>query len=205
MRRVAAGLSALTAWAALALQFGLTARLMAGAGLAAMIWRYLGFFTILTNLGVAIVASAMVLNAAWAGPRVRLATAASIAFVGIVYSVALRATWSPTGWQAVADHALHDATPVLFLIAWALSDHGGLKWRDALWAMAPPAAYCAYALVRGAADGWYAYWFLDLSKLSALQMTGSIAALLAAFVVVAAVLIAADRWLGRREAPHTGA
>jgi hypothetical protein len=198
MRRLAAGLAALTAWVALGLQFSLTAKLMAGDGLSAAIWRYLGFFTILTNLGVAIVASCMVLKPAWAGARVRLATAASIAFVGVVYSVKLRATWSPTGWQAVADHALHDATPVLFLIVWALAEHGALKWRDALWAMAPPAAYCGYALIRGAADGWYAYWFLDPGKLSVVQMAGSIVLLLAAFLAIATTLIAADRWLARR-------
>ena len=81
-----------------------------------------------------------------------MGTAVAIALVGLVYSLALRAVWNPTGWQAVADHALHDATPPLFLLAWALSSHGELAWRDALHAILPPFAYCLYAFVRGAAD-----------------------------------------------------
>jgi hypothetical protein len=193
-------LTAVVATAALALQFYLLFKLMSPASLGAIVWRYLGFFTILTNIGVGLVSAGMVLRPAGAvaGARVRLATAASIAFVGIVYSVALRATWSPSGWQAISDHALHDATPVLFLIAWALAEHGALKWRDALWAMAWPAAYCVYALIRGAADGWYAYWFLDPRRLGPGQMAVSIVALMAGFLAIAAVVIALDRWLGRR-------
>ena len=200
--QVAAAAAALTAWAALALQFVLTVRLMTlqGASLAAAVWRLAGYFTLLTNLGVAIVASMMALAPAGrsVGPRTKLATAASIAFVGLVYSVALRAHWSPTGWQAVGDHALHDATPLLFLLAWLLAGHGQLKWRDAGWALVPPGLYCAYALIRGAVDGWYAYWFLDPAKLGLAKLSLSIAALLAALLVVAVMLVAVDKWLARR-------
>lgn len=200
--RVAAALSALTAWLGLALQFGLTLRLMTAehAGVAAALWRFVGYFTILTNLGVAVVASVMALAPAarLAGPRVRLVTAASIAFVGIVFSVALRSTWSPTGWQAVANHALHDASPLLFLLAWGLAAHGALKWRDSLWALVPPGAYCVYALVRGAADGWYAYWFLNPRAMPLPTLAGSIAVLTAAVFAIALALTAVDRWLGRR-------
>jgi hypothetical protein len=198
LKTAAALLAALAAWSMLGLQLALTLQNMAAAGLAAGLWRYLGFFTILTNLGVAVVASAMVVKPSLAGPRVRLATAASILFVAVVYSLALRNVWHPTGWQAVADHGLHDATPLLFLVAWLLADHGALKWRDALWAMAPPLAYCLYAFARGAADGWYAYWFLDPHALSPLKLAGCIAVLSAAVLIIAFALTAVDRRLGRR-------
>ncbi|HEY5288554.1 MAG TPA: Pr6Pr family membrane protein [Caulobacteraceae bacterium] len=200
--RGAAALTALVAWGGLALQFALTFQTMTseGASPGAALWRYLGYFTILTNLGVAIIASMMTLapGAPVAGPRARLMTAASIAFVGIVFSVALRSTWSPTGWQAVANHALHDATPLLFLLSWALAGHGLLKWRDAGWALVPPGLYCAYALIRGTVDGWYAYWFLDPAKLGLAKLSLSIAALLAALLIVAVMLVAVDKWLARR-------
>ena len=198
-------LTALVAWAALVLQLGLIVERMTaeGATAAQAVWRFLGFFTILTNAAVAVVASAMAVrpDGGLAGPRVRLATAAAILFVGIVYSVALRAIWQPTGWQAVADHALHDATPPLFLLTWLFAGHGALRWSDAFRAVFGPLAYCLYALARGALDGWYAYWFLNPAALGTARLAANMALLLAAFLIIALGLIALDRWLARRIVP----
>ncbi|MDH4986485.1 Pr6Pr family membrane protein [Aminobacter anthyllidis] len=200
-RRSLAFITAIAAWAALGLQLGLLIDQMtsAGASVVEAVWRFFGYFTIIMNLMAAVVASALVLNPTGrlAGPRSRLVTAAAIVFGGLVYSVALRAIWQPTGWQAVADHALHDATPVLFFLTWLAWDHGGLRWRDALWAVVPPLGYCAYAFARGAADGWYAYWFLNPEALNLKQLSASIVLLTAAFLIIAVTLIAIDRVLAR--------
>lgn len=202
MQRGLASITAIVAWAALALQLGLLIGEMTGGGasVAEAVWRFFGFFTIIMNLMVAVVASAMSLRpaSALAAPKSRLVTAAAIVFGGLVYSVALRSVWQPAGWQAVADHALHDATPVLFFLSWLAWEHGGLRWRDALWAAAPPLAYCVYAFARGAADGWYAYWFLNPEALNATQLSASIVLLTAAFIIVAITLIAIDHLLARR-------
>ncbi len=180
-------------WLALLLQLYLIIGKMTseGATTLAAIWRFFGFFTILSNIAVAVVASLMVVKTVSA--RTRLCAVSAIAFVGIVYSVALRATWQPEGWQAVADHLLHDATPILFVVAWLSSDHGTLRWRDAGWAIVAPVAYCIYALARGANDSWYAYWFLDPTKLDAPRMIGSIAALSVSFIILALAFIAIDK------------
>lgn len=208
LRRGIAIITAIAAWASLGLQFVLLVAQMTsnGTSLIEAVWRFFGFFTIIMNLMAAVVASAMVTNPTshLAGPRSRLVTAAAIVFGGLVYSVALRAIWQPTGWQAVADHGLHDVTPLLFFLTWLVWDHGGLRWRDALWAAVPPLAYCTYAFVRGAADGWYAYWFLNPETLSLPQLATSIALLTAAFIVVAITLVAIDRLLaGRRGVART--
>jgi hypothetical protein len=76
--------------------------------------------------------------------------------------------------------------------------HGELKWRDVKWALAGPALYLAYALARGAVDGWYAYWFLDPSSQGLDELGLSIIGVLAVFAVVAASAIAADRRLPAR-------
>ncbi len=188
-------ITAVVAWAALALQLDLIIGKMTseGATVLAAIWRFFGFFTILSNIAVGLVATAMVFKKPSA--TTRLATVSAIAFVGIVYSVALRATWQPTGWQAVADHMLHDATPMLFVVAWLCSEHGTLHWRDATWAIVAPVTYCIYALIRGAGDGWYAYWFLDPTQLDGVRMVGSIAALSVSFIILALVFIAIDKKL----------
>ena len=50
------------------------------------------------------------------------------------------------------------------MIVWILAPNGSLGRRDFAWALVPPVLYAAYAMVRGAMDGWYAYWFLDPSQ-----------------------------------------
>ena len=181
--RSLAAIAALVGWAGLILQLAL---IVGNLGPALGVWRFVGFFTILTNIGAAAVATA-------------------IALVGITCSVALRALWHPTGLQKVADIALHDATPLLFMAMWALSPHPGLKWREIGWALLPPALYAAYALARGAIDGWYAYWFLNPAEQSTGELLASVAVMLAGVAVVAAVLVALDRWLGSRRPQQSDA
>ena len=194
IERTLAGLAAIIGWAGLALQFWLVVRAM---GLADGAWRFLAFFTILANIGTAAVATAVAIRgaSAWDRPRTRFVAATSIALVGLVYSLWLRNSWNPEGLQKLADHALHDAVPVLFLGAWVAGLHEQLKWRDILWAMVPPALYCLYALARGAADGFYAYWFLNPSIQTPGEMVSSVLVLLAAVAAIAAVLNTIDHWI----------
>lgn len=195
--RVIALAAAFTALAGLGIQLGLLIQTMAHPG--AALWRFLGYFTIIANLLAAIVANAMAFRpqSALASPRARLAALVAIVIVGIVYSVALRRLWNPQGWQAVADHLLHDMSPPLFALLWLVAKHGTLGWRDAPWALALPAAYCSYALARGAMEGWYAYWFLDAGALAPVQLLVNILVLLCGFAAVAVLAIAVDRRLGR--------
>lgn len=192
-------MTALVGWVALALQLGIIVVKMAeiGQGWGAALWRFLGFFTVLTNLFVAVVATAIALCPAGrlAHPRPRLMAVVSIVLVGIIYALLLRNVWHPTGWQAVADHMLHEAVPLLFLATWVLAGHGQVKFADALWAMAPPVLYLAYALARGEADGWYAYWFLDPAKLGDVRMAQNAVVLAVVFFLTALIFVAADRAL----------
>ena len=195
--RSLAVLAALAGWVGLAVQLWILLRNM---GLGAGLWRFLGFFTILTNLGAAIVATAVAAGSiqGLAGARSRLIAATSSLVVGIVYSVALRALWNPQGLQKLADFALHDAVPLIWAFLWIAAPHDRLPWRAIGWAILPPALYAVYALVRGAIDGWYAYWFLDPSRQSWGELMVSIAVMSAGFAVLAAVLVGIDRVLGRR-------
>ena len=194
-----AGLAALAAFTALVLQAVLIVQTMreGGASTGAALWRFFGYFTILTNIVVMVVAGAMAVGGRLASARVKLCAFTAIVAVGLVYSLALRAMWNPTGWQAVADHALHDASPLLFVAAWLTGAHGGLVWRDIAAALVFPFAYFVYAIARGLADGWYAYWFLDPTELGWGGMAASIVVLLCVFALVAAMGVALDRQLGR--------
>jgi hypothetical protein len=195
--RIAGAVTAVVAWAAAALQLWL---IVDKIGLGPGLWRFLGFFTLLTNIGVATVATGVALG--WpriGGPRARLLAATSIVMVGLTYSIALRSIWNPTGLQKLTDFALHDLTPLMFMAVWILAPNGSLGRRDFAWALVPPALYAAYAMVRGAMDGWYAYWFLDPGQQAPLELVASIAILIGGFAVIAALLLLLDRWLGRIE------
>jgi hypothetical protein len=194
-----ATIAALIGWAGLALQLWI---MLANMGLVPALWRFFGFFTILTNLGAAIVATAVALGSdgPLAGSRARLMAATSILMVAVVYSVALRALWNPTGLQKAADVALHDAAPLTWLVLWLIAPHSRLGWKEIGWALLPPVAYVGYAMIRGALDGWYAYWFMNPAAQTPAAFAICIAILLGGFGIAAALLVAADRTIGRRAA-----
>ena len=199
--RIIAAIAALSGWAGLVLQLWL---LISAMGFVNGLWRFVGFFTILTNILAAVVATAVALGGdkGLSGARARLMAATSILMVGLVYSLALRALWSPTGLQKVADVLLHDATPLVWLALWLFAPHPRLAWREIGWALVLPTFYVVYAIGRGMMDGWYAYWFLNPAAQSPVELLVSISVLLCAFVLMAAALIWVDRRLanGARKA-----
>ena len=191
--RMIAAVAAAIGGVGLALQLALIVRSL---GISDGLWRFVGFFTILTNLGAAAVATAIATGVAsgLAGPRARLMAATSILAVGIGYSVALRSLWNPTGLQKVADVALHDLAPLVWLALWLSGPHFRYRWREVRWAVLPPLLYFVYALARGAIDGWYAYWFLNPAEQTPAELATSIAVIMAGLSIIAALLIGFARW-----------
>ena len=185
MTILVAACGALLGWAALALQLVLTLTTFGGPALEG-IWRYLGYFTVIANLFAAAVLTLAVLYR----PRPRLEYTATTAMilVGVVYSLLLRESWDPRGWQKIADVALHDVLPLMVAAFWLLRPHGELRWRDVWLCVILPLGYCAYALARGAADGWYPYPFMDVARFGAGVVAINCAVIGGAFVVMASLL-----------------
>lgn len=197
LTRVIAAIAAAVGWGALLVQYWIVLQqddFLPG------LWRFLGYFTILTNLFAATVATATAVALGsrnnLSSARARLMAATSILMVGVVYSIALRSVWSPAGLQKLADVGLHDAAPLLWLALWLLAPHPRLEWREIWWALLLPSAYVVYALARGAVDGWYAYWFLNPAGQSVGELAVSICILVCGFAFMAAGLVAVDRRLG---------
>jgi hypothetical protein len=180
-----AACGALLGWAALALQLVLTLTTIGGTALHG-IWRYLGYFTVIANLFASIVLTLAVLDRR--KPRLEFAAATAMILVGVVYTLLLRESWDPRGWQKIADIALHDAMPVVVALFWLLRPHGGLRWRDVWLCVILPLGYFGYALARGAADGWYPYAFMDVAQFGVGVVAINCAIMGAAFVVMAALL-----------------
>ena len=198
--RAFAAISALIGWGALILQLYLLLRLTVadGRGVIVGIVNYLGFFTILTNILVALALSVPLvvpnssLGRFFSRPGVITAVAAAIAQVGIIYSLLLRHTWNPQGWQFVVNELLHDVMPILFLIYWWFAvPRGAVRWRDIpLWC-AYPLGYLLYVLARGELIGRYPYTFIDVGALGYGRVLVNAAGLLVAFTLPALILMGA--------------
>jgi hypothetical protein len=190
-----AAFGAALGWAALALQLVLTLAAIGAQGGTALdgVWRYLGYFTVIANLFAARVLSLALLRPP--APRLEFAAVTAMILVGVVYSALLRQTWNPQGWQKIADVALHDVMPIIMALFWLLRPHGGLRAKGIAAALILPLSYCAYALGRGAMDGWYAYGFLDVIKLGAAAVALNCAGISAAFLMLAVALAWLDRIL----------
>lgn len=171
MGRKIAGFIAIIGWLSLILQFGLamTNPITPEPGFAERFIRFFSYFTVATNIIVAVTLTAIAffpatrLGEFFTRRTVQAAVASYISIVGIVYSLFLRDVWDPQGWQAVADHALHDAMPLAFVIYWVgFAPKNGLTWLDPFKWLVYPAVYIAYSLIRGAIVSWYPYWFVDV-------------------------------------------
>ncbi len=96
----------------------------------------------------------------WDGVRGAAAVYGAVTFV--VFAVLLEGTPAAGETTPWVDFVLHKLMPVVLVADWLLlpSAYPARWWRVLAW-MAYPVAYLAYALLRGAAIGWYPYPFLD--------------------------------------------
>jgi hypothetical protein len=196
---------AAVAWIALALQLVLSmqlARVNGKPGVDGLI-AYLGYFTVLSNLFVALVATdGARRDGAPAGLyRASLTGCAttSILVVGLGYHALLRNIWDPTGAQLVADVLLHYAAPALAVLHWLAYPHverlpadAPLRW------CAWPLAYFAYAMLRGELIGSYPYPFIDVAAIGYGAAVSNALGLLVAFVVAGYVVFGVSRLLHAR-------
>jgi hypothetical protein len=201
---------AVVTWFALALQFYLMIiqAQVQSAERVRLTVNYFSFFTILTNLLVALGLTLSLttpqsrLGSFFSRPVAASATVVYIAIVGITYSLVLRSLWSPQGAQKIADILLHDLVPVMYVAYWLIFvPKNSLRWKDTLFWLPYPLVYFGYSLIRGAAIGWYPYPFIDASKLGYSRVLANAAMLVCAFLAVALLVVAIGRWMGRNS-PH---
>ncbi len=194
-----AALTALVAVGALGLQYALLLQSPElSVGQATL--RLLGYFTILSNIGVGMVCTARAAGVrAGAGAALPAAAVALyISITGLVYVLILQGLWQPRGLQRWADNGLHYAVPLMYLCGWLCGPHARLPWRSIGLALLFPAAYLGWALLLGRLTGHYPYPFLDLTALGGRQVAINALNVGAAFVAVAGVLWAIERRLARR-------
>ena len=143
--RLAAGAVALVAWVGLAVQ--LHATLEWTGSVSTAVWALLRYFTIIANLAVAVVLTAVATGAPGCSPGLLGGVTLVVALVGAVYAVLLRGLIELSGADSLADTVLHVATPVLAPLFWLFfAPKGGLSYRDPwVWAGAAGNLFCLRA------------------------------------------------------------
>ena len=139
------------------------------AGLGSRLADWFSYFTIWSNIVVAVVTSIL----AWGRPRATAALRAArldsvllITITGLVYAVVLAPISVQRGWENVSNTLLHQVTPILTVLVWLLvGPRGWVSWRTVLGALVIPLAWVAVMLLHGAFVLAYPYPFVDVAVL----------------------------------------
>ena len=200
--RVAAGI---LGWIALALQYGLVLTGALGADSFTRSINFFSFFTILTNILVALaltlpwLAPQSRLGKFFVAPTVRTAIAAYIIIVMAIVYFVLRHLMAFQGWNLLADLLLHYVMPVLFVIDWLfLVPKQTLKMKDSLGWLAFPVIYLVWTFIHGAYSGFYPYPFLNNNDLGIARVLLNEAGLLVIFLVLGLILVTGGRLFDKR-------
>jgi hypothetical protein len=206
------GVNALVAWAGCGLQFFLSAfgvypstNTVASQlgnndqGALGRIFDYFTYFTILSNILVAVILTMLFLNPARDGKifRVlRLDTVLMITVTGVVYNLVLAADAKNVGWQVIANSLEHQITPIVTVAVWLLvGPRGWINMRTIAWAYVLPIGWLVFALIRGAIIGAYPYPFLDVVRYGYGTVLINVAGIVVFATVILAILWAVDKGL----------
>jgi hypothetical protein len=160
------------------------------------VWDLLRYFTILTCGLVGVLMAREAMGRQVAGNWHAAATL-SIVMVGIIFQILLAPPESTKGIAWWPDFAFHAAVPVLTAVWWALWAPKPLALAAPPYWLLWPVAYCFYALIRGAVEGGYPYFFLDIGQFGAAQIAINIVGLVLVFALCGLVIWFASRLLLR--------
>lgn len=131
--------------------------------------RFLSYFTIESNLLVAITVVVLVLRPNHDGALwrvLRLDGLFGITVTGITYAVLLAPLHDPHGITAWTNAGLHYAVPIMTVLGWlAFGPRPRIGENTIMLALIWPALYVAYTVAHGAASDWYPYPFIDVVHL----------------------------------------
>lgn len=194
---------AIIAWFALFAQFYLILQSTRQTGFSTFktIVNFFSYFTILSNLLVAVCLTSSLLSATsksgsfFSKAKVQSAIALYIFIVGLVYNLVLRGIFTVTGLDWVVDNLLHVVVPLLFVVYWFVYvTRGVLLWKDIFPWLFFPVFYLIYSLLRGAFTGWYPYPFIHADKLGYSRVITNCFLVALAFLAVGLLFILINRF-----------
>jgi hypothetical protein len=192
MRNAAAALIAIVCWAGLAIQFATTYG--AQHDVTTTLWVLARFFTILTNLLVAVTMTWVAVGRKVSAEVLGGVTLA-ILLVGLVYMTLLRGLLHLSGPALLADTLLHKVSPVSMALWWLFfAPRAKLRWSAPIWWGLYPLGYLIYALVRGHFDGRYPYPFINVVRLGWTQTALNVGGIALGFILAGIALVWIDSW-----------
>lgn len=158
--------------------------------------RFFSFFTILTNLIVAVFFILYTLKHKNEQPSIinkpgtLTAVTVYITIVGLVYQILLRHIWEPKGIQRIVDELLHTILPILVILFWYCYENKAMisyklipRW------LVYPMFYLLFIVARGSISGFYPYPFVDVENLGLLKVLLNSAGLVCLFIGIATLFI----------------
>lgn len=158
--------------------------------------RFFSFFTILTNLLVAVyfTLSIIIQKSGYLSildkPGTLTAVTVYITIVGLVYQILLRHIWEPTGMQMIVDELLHSIIPIVVNIYWYLYEgKKPVRYGQIPQWLIYPCIYLIYILIRGHFSNFYPYPFVDVGNLGLLNVLLNSVGLIALFIGISVLYI----------------
>ncbi|PKQ46117.1 Pr6Pr family membrane protein [Confluentibacter flavum] len=158
--------------------------------------RFFSYFTVLTNILVALYFTSRILgsfNKPYAILNKKTTLTALTAFifiVGIVYQFILRSVLESTGMKRLIDELLHTIIPLNMLIYWFVFDtKEKINFRNAAIWLLYPLFYLLFILVRGHFSNHYPYPFLNIPEIGINKVAINSMLILILMVSVMGILI----------------
>jgi hypothetical protein len=165
------------------------------------------YFTILSNIVVAIVMTTIVLKPSVFNRRgrsgtiwraLRLDSLLMITITGIVYNLLL-AGGPKTGWDNISNQLQHVVNPIVTVAVFLLAGpRGMLKLKTIGQALILPIIWAVYVLTRGTMINAYPYYFFDVATYGWLSVITFIAQILAFAVVIGFIFLGYDKVASRK-------
>jgi hypothetical protein len=167
----------------------------------------LPYFTIQSTIAYGAFAAWAVFRGPVTRPALKGAVTLYVVITGLVYHLVL--TNEASGFampqpdralpEAIGNQLLHTVVPLLAVLDWLLFDERGrFRWLHALYWLAFPLGYLAFALIRGLIIGKYPYPFINVNSLGYSGVAISAVGFAVAFWILGLAFVAIDRWGGRR-------
>jgi hypothetical protein len=160
--------------------------------------RFFAYFTIQSNLiGVAVFAWVLANRGRSRSRALEAARGASTSYLTVVFFVVIALLSNvDVGLQlAWVDFVLHKLFPIVVVLDWIVDPPATrLAARDAAAWLVYPLVWVGLTLVRGAADGWYPYPFLDPANGGYGSVAVTVVAITVGFLAIAGLWI----WVGNR-------
>lgn len=174
----------------------------AGLSVGARLVRFFSYFTIDSNILVAVTCVLLVLAPGRDGRwwRVlRLDALLSITITGLVFAIVLAPDLDLHGMALVSTIGLHYIAPPAAVVGWLLfGPRGQVDRRTIAWAFVWPAVWIGYTLAHGAASGWYPYPFLEAFRIGYGAVVRNVFMVLVIAAALALAFARIDRWLAAR-------